>query len=81
MGKIKRDKKYRQHPKSGTVAKKPDVVHPSTLPEGGVVPLPAEIMKSLPVVSLLSDKEESSEKGKRTKKDRRKIKRENWLQS
>lgn len=85
MGKVRKEKRHKLHLKtpgtsseSRALGKDRDAPPPASLElEGGVVPLPVEIMSSLPMVSLNSEKREKLKR----KKDKRKMRREHWLQS
>ena len=99
MGKIRSDKKYRFHNLRSpglslksrlavTSHEKPtDPVALPPPPEGkeGIVPMPLEVMQSLPVIRLSSGDGGEGVGGKRTKirkkKERRQLKRDHWIQS
>lgn len=88
MGKTRKEKKYRAHLKapgpSSEARGKQDRCPRTSPPDQEVVaPLPVEILKSLPFVSVKDHHQQDSgkEKEARRKKDRRKARREQWLQS
>lgn len=92
MGKVRKDKPHKRRLKTPgvssnptTLVKKQDDI-PTSLSAPEVPPLPEDILKSLPVLSLKGT-EVKSEKGLsdsdrgRTKKEKRKMRREHWLES
>lgn len=89
MGKTRKEKRYRLHKKAPTASsadkeKEEDVEMGNSEP--AVPPLPQEIMRSESIVSLKPKSEEAGGKkdeptGIARKKDKRKLRREKWLQS
>ena len=89
MGKIRKERRHKLLLKTpGTLSnprtsgKKQDDLHLSLSAEG-VIPLPEDIMKSLPVLGLSSAKVESQRDSDKvmTKKEKRKAKKEDWRKS
>ena len=83
MGKIRKEKKYRMHAKAPTARLGSEVEARPPLSSEGVAPLPEDIMKCKAVVNLLAKKNpgEGDSGLRRKKKERMKMKREQWLQS
>ena len=94
MGKIRKEKRHKLRLKTPgmstnprMLAKKQEDPHGPLSKSTEVVPLPEEIMKSLPVLGLKGTEitpgqagGSESDKG-RTKREKRKIKKEEWLKS
>ena len=76
MGKIRKEKRYRLHQKTCDVPSRRS--DPPAPPE--VVPLPEDIMRSQAVVSLVVKHTGRGEVG-RGKKEKLKMRKEQWLQS
>ncbi len=89
MGKIRKEKRYRLHKKApaaalgATAGGKSDELTADPIPaDPAVPPLPEAFMKSEPVVHLRRSEQKEGEKCEPIrKKDRRKQRREKWLQS